>query len=411
MAIRARWRPARSIMPEVAIVGVAAVFPGAGDAATFWANVARGHDAITEVPAARWEPVFFDPKTLAADRFYCRRGGFVDDVAAVDPVQFGIMPVAAEGAEPDQLLALHVAAAALADAGLGDRLPRERTAVILGRGGYLTPGMARLAARVRTPQQLVTTLEELLPDLDAATRDRVRTAFMSQAGTLGPEAAIGLVPNLAASRIANRLDLHGPAYTVDAACASSLVAVDHAVSELTRGRCDVVLAGGVHLCHDVTFWSVFTQLGALSRAQQIRPFDRDADGILIGEGAGVVVLKRRADAERDGDRIYAVIRGTGVTSDGKESSPMRPRLAGQVAALTQAWRDAGCDPATVGMIEAHGTATPTGDAVELAALGQFFGGPDRGPAPGLGSVKSMIGHAMPAAGVAGLIKAALALHH
>ncbi len=411
MAIRARWRPARSIMPEVAIVGVAAVFPGAGDAATFWANVARGHDAITEVPAARWEPVFFDPKTLAADRFYCRRGGFVDDVAAVDPVQFGIMPVAAEGAEPDQLLALHVAAAALADAGLGDRLPRERTAVILGRGGYLTPGMARLAARVRTPQQLVTTLEELLPDLDAATRDRVRTAFMSQAGTLGPEAAIGLVPNLAASRIANRLDLHGPAYTVDAACASSLVAVDHAVSELTRGRCDVVLAGGVHLCHDVTFWSVFTQLGALSRAQQIRPFDRDADGILIGEGAGVVVLKRRADAERDGDRIYAVIRGTGITSDGKESSPMRPRLAGQVAALTQAWRDAGCDPATVGLIEAHGTATPTGDAVELAALGQFFGGPGGGPAPGLGSVKSMIGHAMPAAGVAGLIKAALALHH
>lgn len=411
MAIRARWRLARSSMPEIAIVGVAAVFPGAADAAAFWANIARGHDAITEVPATRWEPVFFDPKTLAADRFYCRRGGFVDDVAAVDPVQFGIMPVAAEGAEPDQLLALHVAAAALDDAGLRERLPRDRTAVILGRGGYLTPGMARLAARVRTPQQVATTLGELWPELDAATRDRVRVALMNQAGTLGPEAAIGLVPNLAASRIANRLDLHGPAYTVDAACASSLVAVDHAVSELTRGRCDVVLAGGVHLCHDVTFWSVFTQLGALSRAQQIRPFDRDADGILIGEGAGVVVLKRRADAERDGDRIYAVIRGTGVTSDGKESSPMRPRLAGQLAALDQAWRDAGCDPATVGLIEAHGTATPTGDAVELTALGRFFGPAADGPAPGLGSVKSMIGHAMPAAGVAGLIKAALALHH
>jgi acyl transferase domain-containing protein len=104
VATRARWRLARSSMPEIAIVGVAAVFPGAADAAAFWANIARGHDAITEVPATRWEPVFFDPKTLAADRFYCRRGGFVDDVAAVDPVQFGIMPVAAEGAEPDQLL-------------------------------------------------------------------------------------------------------------------------------------------------------------------------------------------------------------------------------------------------------------------------------------------------------------------
>jgi hypothetical protein len=174
-------------MPEIAIVGVAAVFPGAADAAAFWANIARGHDAITEVPATRWEPVFFDPKTLAADRFYCRRGGFVDDVAAVDPVQFGIMPVAAEGAEPDQLLALHVAAAALDDAGLRERLPRDRTAVILGRGGYLTPGMARLAARVRTPQQVATTLGELWPELDAATRDRVRVALMNQAGTLGPE--------------------------------------------------------------------------------------------------------------------------------------------------------------------------------------------------------------------------------
>ena len=183
------------------------------------------------------------------------------------------------------------------------------------------------------------------------------------------------------------------------------------MSELVRGRCDVVLAGGVHVCHDVTFWSVFTQLGALSRAQQIRPFDRRADGILIGEGAGMVVLKRRADAVRDGDRIYAVVRGTAITSDGREASAMRPRQDGQVAALTDAWRDAGCDPSTVGLIEAHGTATPTGDAVELAALGQMFGGAGAGPRAGLGSVKSMIGHAMPAAGVAGLIKAALALHH
>ncbi|MBK9032321.1 MAG: polyketide synthase dehydratase domain-containing protein [Myxococcales bacterium] len=396
---------------DVAIVGLAAVFPGAADADAYWHNLARGHDAIGDVPAARWDPVYFDPAATAVDRFYCRRGGFVDDQAGFDPIAFGIMPVTVQGAEPDQLLALHVAARALADAGLTERLPRARTGVILGRGGYLTPGMARLSQRVRTAQQLATTLAELMPDLDAATLDRVRTTFSARAGELGAEAAIGLVPNLAASRIANRLDLHGPAYTVDAACASSLVAVDQACGELARGRCDVVLAGGVHVCHDVTFWSVFTQLGALSRAQQIRPFDRRADGILIGEGAGVVVLKRRADAERDGDRIYAIIRGTGVASDGRESSPMRPRLGGQVAAMAQAWRDAACDPATVGMIEAHGTATPTGDAVELAALAQFFGGPDHRPAPGLGSVKSMIGHAMPAAGVAGLIKAALALHH
>jgi acyl transferase domain-containing protein/phosphopantetheinyl transferase (holo-ACP synthase) len=399
---------------EVAIVGMAAVFPGAADLAALWRNVSTGVDAITDVPAARWDAEYFDPAASGGDRidrFYCRRGGFIDAVAGFDPIAFGIMPVAAAGAEPDQLLALHVAAEAVADAG-GRELPRERTGVILGRGGYLTSGMARLANRVRTAQQLATTLAELVPDLDPAAREQIRAAFADRAGDIGPDTAIGLVPNLAASRIANRLDLRGPAYTVDAACASSLLAVDHACRELLDRRCDVVLAGGVHVCHDVTFWSVFTQLGALSRRQQIRPFDRNADGILIGEGCGIVVLKRLADAERDGDRVYAVLRGTGVSSDGREASPMRPRLAGQLAALDAAWRAAGCEPDGVGVVEAHGTATPTGDETELAALGKFFGpGDPRRPRAVVGSIKSMIGHAMPAAGAAGLIKTALAIHH
>src|SRR5258705_2298790 len=180
--------------------------------------------------------------------------------------------------------------------------------------------MARLANRVRTTQQLVTTLGELLPDLDAATVEKIRAAFRSRTGGANSEAAIGLVPNLAASRIANRLDLRGPAYVVDAACASSLLAVDQACRELADRRCDLVIAGGVHVCHDATFWTVFTQLGALSKSSAIRPFDRRADGILIGEGAGLVVVKRLADAERDGDRIYAVIRGTGLSSDGRDAS-------------------------------------------------------------------------------------------
>jgi acyl transferase domain-containing protein/phosphopantetheinyl transferase (holo-ACP synthase) len=392
----------------IAIVGMAAVFPGAPDLATYWKNLEAGVDAIGDVPATRWDPVYFDPAARAIDRFYCRRGGFVEPT--FDPLAFGIMPVTVRGAEPDQLLALAVAAAALDDAGVA--VPRESTGVILGRGGYLTSGMARLVNGVRTAQQLVTTLAELVPSLDAETLERVRVAFQQRAGEeLGPEQAIGLVPNLAASRIANRLDLRGPAYTIDAACASSLLAVDQGCRELEARRCDLVLAGGVHVCHDVTFWSVFTQLGALSRAQQIRPFDRKADGILIGEGAGVVVLERLEDAERAGHRVYAVIRGTGVSSDGREASPMRPRLDGQLAALDAAWR--GIDRTAVGLVEAHGTATPTGDGVELRALAQFFGPADAGGAPRacVGSVKSMIGHAMPAAGAAGLIKAALALHH
>ncbi|MBA9052311.1 type I polyketide synthase [Streptomyces murinus] len=405
----------------VAIVGMAVLLPGARGLDAYWHNLRSGVDAIGEVPAGRWDADYYRPAAagpVAPDQVYCRRGGFVDGLAEVEVTRYGIMPAAVYGTEPDQLIALDVAAAALADAGGEHGLPaRDRIGVILGRGGYLTPGLARLDQRVRTAGQLVRTLGELVPDLSSAQLDRVRAAFTERLGPDRPEAAIGLVPNLAASRIANRLDLRGPAYTVDAACASSLVAVDQAVGELTAGRCDMMLAGGVHHCHDITLWSVFSQLRALSPTERIRPFHRDADGILIGEGTGVVVLKRLADAERDGDRVYAVIRGTGVAGDGRTAGLVSPDPGGQTRAVRQAWRAAGLDPAaprSLGLLEAHGTATPAGDGAELTTLAEVFG-PGSGLAdeerPVLGSVKSMIGHTMPAAGVAGLVKAALALHH
>ena len=265
-----------------------------------------------------------------------------------------------------------------------------------------------MGQHVRTAQQLVDCLRVLVPGISEEELGSVKSEFQSRLGTYGGDTAIGLVPNLAASRIANRFDLHGPAYTVDAACASSLVAVDHAVHELSSGRCDLVIAGGVHLCHDVTLWSIFCQLGALSRSQQMRPFDRRADGLLLGEGIGILVLKRGADAQRDGDRVYAVIRGTGVTSDGREASLMQPRADGQLMALSRAWKSAALEPSTIGLLEAHGTAMPVGDTTELTSLARFFG--IEGDAV-IGSVKSMIGHTMPAAGAAGLIKVALAVYH
>ncbi|MER5542568.1 beta-ketoacyl synthase N-terminal-like domain-containing protein [Streptomyces sp. NPDC002589] len=404
----------------VAIVGMAVLLPGAPGLDAYWRNLRDGVDAIRDVPADRWDADYYRPGSAAGpaapDQVYCRRGGFVDGLAEVDVTRYGIMPASVPGTEPDQLIALDVAAAALTDAGGAERLPaRDRIGVALGRGGYLTPGLVRLDQRVRTAGQLTRTLGELLPDLSAAQLARIRAAFSERLGPDSPESAIGLVPNLAASRIANRLDLRGPAYTVDAACASSLVAVDQAVTELTTGRCDLMLAGGVHHCHDITLWSVFAQLRALSPTERIRPFHRDADGILIGEGTGVVVLKRLTDAERDGDRVYAVIRGTGVASDGRTAGLAAPDPDGQTRAVRQAWLAAGLDPAapdSLGLLEAHGTATPAGDAAELTTLAEVFG-PAAGGAlrPVLGSVKSMIGHTMPAAGVAGLVKAALALHH
>ena len=232
----------------VAIVGMGALFPGAPDLATYWDNIVGGVDAISEVPAGRWESFFYEPSAYAVnpappDRVYCHRGGFVDEFATFDAAAYGIMPVTVEAAEPDQLIALKVAAAAIADAGgeaaLGDA---QKVGVIVGRGGYFTPGMARFDQRVRVAQQLVESLRDLVPGIAEDDLEEVKRAFQAQLGPSRPEAAIDLVPNLAASRIANRLDLQGPAYTVDAACASSLVAVDQAVAELRSGRCDAVVA-------------------------------------------------------------------------------------------------------------------------------------------------------------------------
>ncbi|MBT1189783.1 acyltransferase domain-containing protein, partial [Streptomyces sp. CJ_13] len=407
---------------DAAIVGMGAVFPGAADLAAYRRNLLAGTDCIGEVPPGRWDPeVYYEPAGAAGpargDRFYCRRGGFVDGLATFDPTRFGIMPAAAEGAEPDQLLALHATAEAIADAGGEDRLPadRSRIGVVLGRGGFMGVATARLDQRVRTAHQLAQTLREVAPELGERRIAEVRSAFQEALGPERPDASIGLVPSFTAARTANRLDFRGPTYTLDAACASSLLAVDQAVGLLAAGRCDAVVAGAVHHCHIATLWSVFTQLRALSPSERIRPFDRRADGTLLSEGTGVVLLKRLADAERDGDRIYAVIRGTGVAGDGRAASLMSPLVAGQVQALERAWREAGLDPrapGALGLLEAHGTGTPVGDAAELDTLAQVFGPPEPSGRPGIGfgSVKSMVGHTMQASGMAGLIKAALAVY-
>ncbi|MET7619198.1 beta-ketoacyl synthase N-terminal-like domain-containing protein [Streptomyces sp. NPDC005408] len=406
---------------DAAIVGMGAVFPGATDLAAYRRNLIAGTDAISDVPPGRWDPdVYYDPNgyegPARSDHFYCRRGGFIDDLTAFDPTRFGIMPAAVAGAEPDQLLALRVIAEAVADAGGEERLPadRSRIGVILGRGGFMGVATARLDQRVRTAHQLAATLRELAPELGEKRITEVREAFQSGLGPERPEASIGLVPSFTAARTANRLDFRGPAYTIDAACASSLLAVEQGIGLLAGGSCDLVVAGAVHHCHIATLWSVFTQLRALSPSQHIRPFDRRADGTLLSEGTGVVLLKRLADAERDGDRVYAVVRGVGVAGDGRAASLMSPLVDGQVRALHTAWAQAGLDPAApgaLGLLEAHGTGTPVGDEAELATLAKVFGPRRPSTEPvAMGSVKSMLGHTMQASGMAGLIKAVLAVH-
>ncbi|PSK91473.1 type I polyketide synthase [Taibaiella chishuiensis] len=397
---------------DIAIIGMSCIFPGAADLAAFWKNIVTKKDAIQAVPDERLDALYFDNTTTAADRFYCNRGGFIPAVT-FDPVRFGILPLAVAGMEPDQLLSLDLTCKALEDAGvLQHKEQLERTGIIIGKGNYAGPGATRAIEIVRTGEQIAEVLRHALPALAESEIEKVKREYQERKGRFGPDTAMGLIPNLVASLVANRLNLGGAAYTVDAACASSLLAVDQAIQEINSGRCDMMIAGGVHVAQNAAFWSIFNQLGALSRKQEIRPFDQEADGLLIGEGCGFVILKKLDEAIKDQNKIYAVIRGVGVSSDGSGASVMSPAVKGQVKAIQQAWNQAGIDVAEVGYIEAHGTGTPLGDKTELETLQQVFGRQEDGqPKAGIGSVKSNIGHAMPAAGIAGLIKTALALYH
>ncbi len=408
-------RSDHSGVPEpVAIVGMACTFAKAPDLATYWHNIIHKVDAIEPVPENRWDSSrFYDPDTTDGTKIYARRGGYLPSPMPFEPIRFGIMPKAVQGGEPDQFLVLKTAADALQDAGIEPGPAHERTEFILGRGAYLSAGGFNLLQRSFVVRQTVDIIGQLHPDMSS---QDLQTLAQRLAASLLPfeaETAPSVMPNISAGRVANRMDFMGPNFVIDAACASSLFAVATAVANLRSGQSDLALAGGVHIFNNVPFLSVFCSLGAMSRQDQIRPFDKDADGLLPGEGVGVVVLKRHADAVRDGDRIYALIKGVGSSSDGRATSVAAPSPSGAALALERAYRVADISPDTVDLIEAHGTATLAGDASEIEALSRVFGPRDAAAARhcALGSVKSMIGHTMPASGIAGLIKTALAIYH
>ncbi|MFJ5776293.1 SDR family oxidoreductase [Streptomyces sp. NPDC093094] len=387
----ARTGPAAPPPLDIAIVGMAGVFPGAPDLASFWANVLGNADAVTEVPAERWDPAVHHGDT--PDRVPSRWGGFLPRIP-FDPLAYGIPPASLAAIETVQLLALEVAARALADAGCPAGGPdRERAAVVFGAesGGELANAMTMRA-----------TLPSYLGELPAG---------FGQLPEFTEDTFPGVLANVIAGRIASRLDLRGPNFTVDAACASSLAALDVACRELVCGNADLVLCGGADTHNGIYDYRLFASVGALSPTGRSLAFDGSADGIVLSEGVGCVVLKRLDEAVAAGDRVYAVIRGIGSSSDGRSLGLSAPRPDGQRLALHRAYANARRSPAEVGLIEAHGTGTAVGDRTELATLEAVFG--EAGSEPGsvvLGSVKSQIGHSKCAAGLAGLIKAALAVH-
>ncbi|MGP0065494.1 MAG: SDR family NAD(P)-dependent oxidoreductase [Isosphaeraceae bacterium] len=405
---------------SIALVGLACVYPDACSPAELWENVLAGRRAFRRLPAERLRAEdYWSSDREAPDRTYAVQAAVIEGYE-FDRVGFRVGGDSYRSADLAHWLALDVASRAMADAGFGQGsgLPRETTGVFLGN--TLTGEFSRAQGlRLRWPyarRMIEAALcdEDWDPERRGAFLGRLEAQFKEPFAPVGEETLAGGLSNTIAGRICNHFDLKGGGYTVDGACASSLLAVAHACSSLASGDLDVALAGGVDLSLDPFELVGFAKAGALAQ-DAMRIFDARSAGFWPGEGCGVVVLMRLADAVDQGRRVVAVIRGWGISSDG-QGGITRPEVEGQLLALRRAYRRAGFGIETVGYFEGHGTGTSVGDATELRALGRALNEAESrddscgdAPLPAIGSIKANIGHTKAAAGVAGLIKAALAL--
>ncbi|MEI7032121.1 HAD-IIIC family phosphatase [Streptomyces pratensis] len=361
---------------SVAIISMACRFPGADDPQELWRLLAAGEDAVCAPPGDRWDPALHDPDPDNPGTAYSLRGGFLRDIDRFDAAFFSIPPQEAAAMDPQQRLLLRTCWETIERAGiLPAALNGSATGVYIGLypSGYLgAAGMEQLDGYVGT----------------------------------------GTVPSVASGRIAYQLGLQGPAITVDTACSSSLVALHLAARALREGSCDLAVAGGATLMVSPRGHVEFSRLRGLSASGQCRPFAQDADGVVWGEGCGLVLLKRLSDARRDGDRVLAVLKGSAVNQDGRSQGLTAPSGPAQERVVRAALEAAGLRPGDVDHIEAHGTGTPLGDPIEGSALARVFGpGRPAGRPLAVGSLKSNLGHTQAAAGIAGVIKTVLSLQH
>lgn len=395
----------------IAIIGISGIFPQASNKQEYWENILNKIDAVSDVPISRWNSEdYFDPDPKAEDKTYCKRGGFIPDID-FDPAEFGLPPNLLESTDVSQLLSLVAARDCLEDGGYGDEAKhsRENVGVVLGMVGIGSKLVIPLMARLQYPVWNKVLKSYGVSDNDRAEIiEKIKLAYPRWEENSFP----GSIGNVVAGRIANRFNLGGTNCVVDAACASSLAAIRMAVGELIEGRADMMITGGVDTDNSIGAYLCFSKTPAFSKGEHVRSFDQDSDGMMVGEGIGMVLLKRLEDAERDGDRIYAVIKAIGTSSDGRFKSIYAPRPDGQSLALQRAYKEAGFDPSTIGLIEAHGTGTMAGDPAEFQGLNKVFSESDNEKQHiALGSVKSQIAHTKAAAGVASLIKVALSIHH
>jgi malonyl CoA-acyl carrier protein transacylase len=401
----------------IAIVGLGAVMPDAPNLATFWQNIKNGRYSISEVPPDRWDArLYYDPDPRAPEKTYSKIGGWVREWPW-DPVawKLPIPPRVSDALDRAQKWAIAGVREALADYGYPGRpLDRDRTAVVLGNAmagdqHYMT------ALRVFFPEyaeelEHAPSFGALPPEVRRAVMDEMHAGVRRRFPDITEDSMPGELANVIAGRIAALFDFHGPNFVCDAACASGMAAINAAIEGLIEHDYDAVISGGVDANMSASSFVKFCKIGALS-ATGTRPYADGADGFVMAEGAGLFVLKRLADAERDGDRIYAVLRGMGGSSDGKGKGISAPNPVGQKLAIERAWQNAGLSLATATMVEGHGTSTRVGDVVEVHSLMdvlRHFDVPAGSIA--LGSVKSNIGHLKGAAGAAGLLKVVMALH-
>ena len=401
----------------IAVVGIGLRLPGADSPSSYWEHILSRRSGIVPVPEGRWESVdfYYDPDPKTPDKTYSKIGGFLTDFV-FDPLKYRIPPAVAQKMDLTQQLAVTCVASALEDAGLSqEALKDKRVGIILGNsmGGETSDRYALRVDLPRTVHCLQHSLKEIGLDDEACrtVAERFSSQYLEGLPAITEDSLPGELANVISGRVANVFNLEGPNFTVDAACASSMAAVMNAISELRDGTIDLAVTGGVDAAMNPASFVKFCKIGALS-PDGSRPFDEGANGFVMGEGAGVMILKRYSDAMRDGDRIYGTILEIGSSSDGRGKGITAPNAAGQQRAVRACLAAGGIDPATIDLIEAHGTSTAVGDKIELMVLDSFFRevGREAGSV-GISSVKSQIGHLKAAAGSAAIIKVLLGLHN
>ena len=396
-----------SDMDRIAITGMACRFAGSEDLGAFWRRILDGVPALSDPPDGEAFR-FHMPDSKVFNRVTTLRGGYLRELWQTLPASVGLTAPALAGTNPEHALFMDLAAQAFRDAGYAEKSPpRERTAVILGYNPHMDPAAVNWMQQGLVIDQTLDLVRRCFPHGSTQDFESLRQNLLRCLPEYDSRNTPGLFNSAILARLAQKLDLRGPGYLVSAACASSLLALQAAMDELRTGRADVALAGGLAGVLTPQLMMPFSHLGLLSRHDVPHPFGRDADGTLFGEGGGLLVLKRLDDARRDGDRIYALLRGIGISMDGNGQN----REDSQMHALQRALAQSSVTPNSIAMIEAHGSGISAQDRSEVRALAPLLGGSRTRPAVALGSVKALIGHCGAAAGAASVIKAALALYH